>query len=163
MCTLLCSIVPSLRVGSSLQLNFNLLQISLIGNLGNQVIRKEDMNIHRVYSVIILRLYPGGKTSLFQHSGVNLEYTECEREFMCLHLTNYSRYFSGNAKSEKNPCCQMEKAREHFHEIFLSPGDFSLETLLFPSQILTVFFVFTSYSIFVLCFTPCSSEYTYMS
>lgn len=57
MCTLLCPNVPFLRVGSSLQLNFNLLQISLIGNLGNQVIR----NIHKVYSVITLRLVPWGK------------------------------------------------------------------------------------------------------
>lgn len=61
---LLWPIVPSLRVGSSLLLNFNLLQISLIGNLGKQVIRKEDMNIQRVYSVITLRLVPWGKDKL---------------------------------------------------------------------------------------------------
>lgn len=53
---LLWTIVPFLRVGSSLQLNFNLLQISVVGNLDNQVIREEHMNIHRVYSVITLRL-----------------------------------------------------------------------------------------------------------
>lgn len=70
---------------------------------------------------------------------------------MCLLLTNYSQYFSGNAKSEKNPRCQMKKGREHFHEIFLSPGDFSLATLIFPSQILTVFFCV--YPLFHLCLT----------
>lgn len=37
-------IVTSLITESSLWLKFKLLQISLIGNLGNQVSRKEDVN-----------------------------------------------------------------------------------------------------------------------
>lgn len=57
----------------------------------------------------------------------------------------------------------MEKGWEHSHEISLSPGDFSLEMLLFHITDIDSVFVFTHYSIFVLRFTPCSSEETYMS
>lgn len=79
---------------------------------------------------------------------------------MSLLLTNYSQYFSENTKSGNNPRCQMEKGREHSHEISLNPGDFSLEMLRFPIADIDSVFVFTHYSIFVLRFTPCSSKCT---